>query len=105
VSWGGGVGRPHSRIALHPTASSSPDRHHPQDHIVPLTQSQASESNQVQSKHPAQTHKLEEKTYLGLITTKSTMTKSQPLQSNREFNITRSDNILNFEFREFSIES
>jgi hypothetical protein len=45
------------------------------------------------------------KTYLWLITTKSPMTKSQPLQPNRKLNITRPHNILYFEFRKFSIKS
>jgi hypothetical protein len=47
----------------------------------------------------------EEKTYLWLITTKSPMTKSQPLQPNRELDITRPHDILYFEFRKFSIKS
>jgi hypothetical protein len=56
-------------------------------------------------KKPRRGRAKEEKTYLWLITTKSPMTKSQPLQSNRKFNITRPHNILYLEFRKFSIKS
>jgi hypothetical protein len=51
------------------------------------------------------TKKGRRKTYLWLITTKSPMTKSQPLQPNRKLNITTPHNILYFEFRKFSVKS